>query len=550
MTEEELKEIFNSLLLLPVETEWLEFKSARSKFNSDDIGKYFSALSNEANLKKHENGWLVFGVDNSKTIVGSIFRNDHSSLHSLKHEIAQHTNNNISFTEIHELHLPEGRVVLFQIPPAHPGIPTSWKGHFYGRDGESLVPLNPIEYEQIRNQIRILDYSAQICSDASLDDLSDIAISKFRSLWFEKSGNHNVLSCSLGQLLSDAELLIDGKLTYASLILLGKKESLLKYQPNAEIIFEHRSSDAEIRYQARENFRVGFFSILYKLWDLINARNGLDHLQKKFFIKDIPYFDKEVIREAILNAVCHRDYQFPSSVFIRQFPKTIIIENPGGFPNGVTPENILYTTNPRNRRIAEIFEKCGLVERSGQGADQMFKKLIEESKPLPDYSPSDAFKVVVKISGEIQDEYFIQYISRIYNEKNLVLSIEELLTLDEIRRNSLQLTKRQAAIEKLLIRKIIFRRAVKGKINYYLSRNLYTSQKTAKLSSKRAELENQKQTIINFLNENKKATLSELIDLFPRFDRNKVYNLLRPLKKEGLIEFVGDKKTGFWKLVK
>ncbi|MDP3148223.1 MAG: ATP-binding protein [Ignavibacteria bacterium] len=526
----------------------MEFKSATEDHSFEKIGKYFSALSNEANLKNQDFGWLVFGVNDCHNIVGTNYRNNPNSLHSLKQDIALHINNNITFIEIHELNLPEGRVILFQIPRAKQGIPISWKGHFYGRDGESLVPLNPVEFDQIRNQSRILDYSAQICNDASLNDLSDIAISIFRSLWFEKSNNRNILNCSREQLLSDAEFLIDNKLNYAAIILLGTKEALSRYLPNAEIIFEYRNSETDIRNQFRENYKIGFLGILDKLWDLINARNGMDHLQEKFVFKDIPYFNKEVIREAILNAVCHRDYQSPVSVFIRQFPKSISIENPGGFPNGITSENILYRTNPRNRRIAEAFEKCGLVERSGQGADEMFRKLIEESKPLPDYSRSDNFNVILKINGEIQDKNFIQFIQRLYKERNPELSIEQLLTLDEIRRSTLKIENRQAAIDQLLQQEIISKKNLKGVISYSLSNEFYPGEKTFGKSKKQIGLEKQEAALIQFLSKHHKVSLSDLMELFSLSDRNKIYNILRPLKKEGLIEFVGDKKTGYWKL--
>lgn len=542
MTEQQLIQKLTELRSLPGETEWVEFKSARNSFDFDDLGKYFSALSNEANLKNQEYGWLVFGVNDNHQIAGTNYRNNTASLQSLKHEIAQHTNNNLTFTEIYELNLPEGRVILFQIPPAQQGIPISWKGHFYGRDGESLVPLNLVELDHIRNQTRVLDYSSIICEGASLIDLSDLAVSKFRSLWYEKSNNRNVLNNSLEQFLTDAELLIEGKLNLAALVLLGNKEALSKYLPNAEIIYEYRNSESEVRNQARENFRNGFFTILDKLWDFINARNGMDHLQEKFVIKEIPYFNKEVIREAILNAVCHRDYQSPASVFIRQYPKSITIENPGGFPNGVNSENILYRTNPRNRRIAEVFEKCGLVERSGQGADEMYRKLIEESKPIPDYSSTDLFNVILKIRGEIQDKNFIQFIHRIYKEKNLEFSIDQLLTLDEIRRGSLKIESRKDSIDKLLQQELIVEKNLKGILSYSLSKDLYPQDKAIRKSKKQIELEKQKETIIQFFTKNKKASLSDLLELFSLSDRNKVYNIIRPLKKERRIEFIGDKK--------
>ena len=144
-----------TLLTFPAETEWLEFKAAKANFDSDDLGKYFSALSNEANLEGETAGWLVFGVqDKPHKIVGSHYRQDRAKLDSLKQEVAQHTTGQITFTEIHELKLREGRVVMFEIPPAPRGIPVAWKGHFYGRDAHALGPLNIQEIELIRAGFR------------------------------------------------------------------------------------------------------------------------------------------------------------------------------------------------------------------------------------------------------------------------------------------------------------------------------------------------------------------------------------------------------------
>ena len=153
MTQEELKKLFDELKTLSSETEWVEFKEAKSGFSFKELGQYFSALSNEANLKGQPYGWLIFGVsDKTRKIAGTGYRPNRSDLDSLKSEIANKTTNRITFIEIYELLLPEGRVIMFQIPAAPQGIPIAWEGHYYGRDGESIGALNLQEFEQIRNQ--------------------------------------------------------------------------------------------------------------------------------------------------------------------------------------------------------------------------------------------------------------------------------------------------------------------------------------------------------------------------------------------------------------
>ena len=100
-------------------------------------------MCNEANLKSKRSVWFVFGVkDKDKNIVCSQFRTNRADLDSLKAEAANHTTGRLTFMEIYEVTEPEETVVLFEIPAAPKGIPISWKGHYYGRDGEELHALN------------------------------------------------------------------------------------------------------------------------------------------------------------------------------------------------------------------------------------------------------------------------------------------------------------------------------------------------------------------------------------------------------------------------
>ena len=215
------------------------------------------------------------------------------------------------------------------------------------------------------------DYSAQIEPEATLDHLDPGTVELFRQQWRKKSQNPKLDSLSVERLLTDAELLIDRKLTRAALIFLGTKVALGRFIPQAEVVFEYRSSETHISHQQRIELRQGFLGILDQLWNTINLRNDVIQYQDGLFRRDLPVFNELVVREAVLNALTHRDYRLPSSVFIRQFPRKLEIISPGGLPAGVTIENLLYRQSPRNRRIAESCARCGLVERSGQGVDRI-----------------------------------------------------------------------------------------------------------------------------------------------------------------------------------
>lgn len=163
------------------ENEVIEFKEARSNYSFNDIGKYFSALSNEANLRGLQEAWLVFGISDEKEIVGTEFRKQ-GGLHNLKKEIVNGTNERLTFMEIYELTMNKCRIIVFQIPPAIRGIPTTWQGAAYAREHESVSPLPMNKVDLIRSQIGV-DWSKEIVKEASIEDLDEEAIKRARELF-------------------------------------------------------------------------------------------------------------------------------------------------------------------------------------------------------------------------------------------------------------------------------------------------------------------------------------------------------------------------------
>ena len=225
MTTDELNYILKDLRKLSAETEVVEFKEAKNGYDFNKLGKYFSALCNEANLKGKDYAWLVFGVeDKQHKIVGSRYRSSRKKLDSLKSEIANKTTNRITFIEIYELQLPEGRVVMFQIPAAPKGFPVAFNGHYYGRDGEDLVPLNLEEIERIRAQATTGDWSAAIVPETGIEDLDREAIllarKNFKNKFPEKA--LEVDQWNDITFLNKAKITIKGKITRTAILLLGK----------------------------------------------------------------------------------------------------------------------------------------------------------------------------------------------------------------------------------------------------------------------------------------------------------------------------------------
>jgi len=224
MTIPELQYILADLRNLSAENEIIEFKEAKTGYDFNRLGKYFSALSNEANLKGKPFAWLVFGVENKKhSIVGSQFRTIRKDLDNLKSEIANKTTNRITFIDIYELNEPDGRVIMFQIPAAPKGFPIAFEGHYYGRDNEDLSPLNLEEIERIRAQATTEDWSAGIVPGANLEDLDEesilLARKNYKNKFPEKASE--VDSWDDITFLNKARITIKGKITRTAIILLG-----------------------------------------------------------------------------------------------------------------------------------------------------------------------------------------------------------------------------------------------------------------------------------------------------------------------------------------
>ena len=182
-TEQEIVDILKGLLAKPAETEIVEFKQAQNSFSDNELGEYFSALSNEANLKGEAYAWLVFGVDNkTHELTNTQYKPSRPALDEMKKKIGDQTTNRITFEEIHDINYQGKRVILFQIPAAPQGIPIAYKGHYYGRDGESLVALNLQEIEKIRAQ-RVLDCFEKRPAKSGLTGSEVLSLLNYRKLY-------------------------------------------------------------------------------------------------------------------------------------------------------------------------------------------------------------------------------------------------------------------------------------------------------------------------------------------------------------------------------
>jgi ATP-dependent DNA helicase RecG len=541
LLEKKLKE----LLLLPAETEWVEFKEAKTGKDFNEIGKYFSALSNEANIKEKKCAWLVFGIKDNHEIVGSNFRSNRKDLDNLKAEIANHTTANHTFTEIYELQTPLGRVILFQIPPAPKGIPIAWKGFFYARDGESRVALSIHEIEQMRNQAKDYDWSAQICEDATIDDLDSKAIDKARINYKEKyqSKTEEIDTWDTATFLNKAKITIKGKVTRSAILLLGKEESehfinpsvakitwILKDERNNEIDYEHFSCPFLLTSEQVYFTKIRNLKYRYLKNDTL-------------FPTEITKYEPYVIREALHNCIAHQDYELKGRINIIEFADELVFSNVGSFiPQKV--ENVIQQDAPqetyRNPFLAQAMVNLNMIDTVGGGIKKMFNYQRNRFFPLPDYDLSDPYKVTVRIYGKVLDENY----TRLLIAKT-DLDLRTVILLDRVqKRQSLSIN--DAKLLRLM-------NLIEGRNpNLFVSAQIasLTGDKTTYIKNRAFDDDHYKQMILNYLekfgsatrNDFEKLILDKLSDVLtlPQ-KKDKVKNLLQDMRRYNKIRLDGRK---------
>ncbi len=532
------------------ETEVVEFKEANKDYDKDKIGQYFSAISNEANLKGLQYGWLVFGVRNKdRKIIGSEYRNK-KGLDTLKLEIAQGTTGSISFIEIFEVYpLVDGeekRVVMFQIPAAATAIPTGWHDHFYGRNGESLGALSVEELDRIRGQEK-KDWSKQLIEDATLDCLDKNAVALARQKYKEKMNRPHITEevdkMTDEQFLTKIKLMIGGKLTNAAMVLLGNEDYDYLFSTPPEISW--RLFDSKDCVKDYTIFKVPFITASERAFEKIrNLTYRYMPSQLTLFPTETRQYDVWLLRELMNNCIAHSDYTIGGRIYLNEFEDKLILTNPGTFlPGGIEP--ILQPSyNPpfyRNQLLAETMVKLNMIDTQAMGIRRVFRIQQEKFFPLPDYDFSVPRQISVTVYGKVLDENY----SRVLFE-NPDFDLSTVYLIDRVQKH--------APISKEAIKELRRLGVIEGK-----APNIYVSAKVAESTDTKAQYvknkgfddEYYKKLIISYLETYKKGKKQDFIELLAdklpdtmddKQKNSKVRNLLGSLKNEGRITTDSDNK--------
>lgn len=551
-TDVQLKEKI-TCLINEFESEVVEFKEAKTNYSFNEIGKYFSALSNEANIRGFQEAWLVFGISNDKKFTGTEFRKQ-GGLQNLKKELVNGTNERLTFLEIYEVYMHKCRIIAFQIPPAIRGIPTTWQGAAYAREHESVCPLPMNKVDLIRSQIG-MDWSKEIVKEASLDDLDPTAVQKARELFSKRQSDRRKAQEILSQ-LSDVEVLnkagitIKGEITRTALLLLGKSEASYFFDGFIpRITWTLYNADNSVK--AYEHFDMPLLLAVDSVYSKIrNEKYRYIAGQQTLFPDEVNQYEPELIKELINNCIAHQDYRMRGKINVEEFEDRLVFMNEGAF----IPETIEAALEPgykppyyRNMFLCNAMVNLYMIDSNSMGIPMIYQIQRDKCFPLPTYDLSVVNRVKVIIYGKILDKNYTQLL-RADTDINMgiVFLLDKVQKKEIISKESFKILKRQGLVEgrypnifvSFKIADLVGQRAVyvrnKGLDDDICKQLIMKALETMGEASKQEIMEVLENALPEILNEDQKS--------------KKVSNLLQSMKREGLVEAEGKTRHAKWGL--
>ena len=422
------------------ETLTIEFKSDVKKLSDGDLIEAIIGMANT------QGGLLFLGVEDNGEITG--VHRQHKDEIGVIALIANKTVPSVSARA--ELITEEGYDVLKIEIPMSKTIVASADGKILRRrlklDGSpENVPMYPYEINTRLSELSLLDFSAQIIADGTMDDLDSNERLRLRNIIKLRKGDKSLLELSDEEL--DKALRIvkeeNGVLypTITGMLLIGREDRLQEMMPTAKASFQVLEGT---QVRVNEQFVKPLLATFEIFENYLKAWNPEREMEYGLFRLPVPEFSETAFREGLVNAFCHRDYSILQTVRLAIEDEGLSISSPGGFIEGVTLENLL-TVEPhgRNQALADALKRIGLAERTGRGIDRIFEGSIIYGRPLPDYSESTESYVKLFIQRAEPDLAFARMISNEENRMGRMLPINSLLILSALQ------TQRRVSIQEL-----------------------------------------------------------------------------------------------------
>lgn len=327
-------------------------------------------------------------------------------------------------------------VIVVEVPQAVPG-PVATKSGLYvkratGSDGRPVcVPMTPYEVISLGLVSRGIDYAATPARGASMDDLDPSQLSRYRALCGRTTGQEGLAQLSDSDLCKALGLLSpDGTVALGAILLFGTEAALDRWVPTAEFLFQDLRLGPT---QVTVRLRAPLIRVAEELAALLELRNSTTELMVGIHRVDIDMLPEKTRREAVANALVHRDYSALGPTSVRITDTHLVVSNPGGFPPGITVENVLDQSRPRSPLLADAFRRAGLVERRGKGVNEMFEAQLRAGRDVPDYGATNLDAVSVTIPLGTSDLDLVRFLLTFEDARQRALTLDELRILRELR---------------------------------------------------------------------------------------------------------------------
>lgn len=538
MTTEEFEKILDK-----GETDTVEFKSwVKAKNQKEIISLAVDELIAFAN---HKGGTVYFGVEDKPVEVTGCDRNYDAQ--RIIEGIYDKTIPSL-FTDIYDFEF-EGKLVIAISVKVDGKIYTTSDGRCLKRLGRNTKPMYPEELGNMYSSIQNRDFSSRIISESTLDDVNKLEVYSLKEKLRVRDPKSTLPDMDDLDFLRDLQLTkYDGdveRLTVAGLLFVGKEVSIKKMLPQAEVIYLHYSAKNLEEYDARLDLKLPLINIIDKLTERVLALSKIENVQIGLFRLEVEEFPERVFQEALLNALAHRDYQSDAAVYVKQYPDRIVIENPGGFLEGITENNIItHPSVPRNKLIAETLQNLKYVQRTGQGVDIIFKDMVSMGKPYPRYrSYNDA--VSLTIYSAVDSTEFVKFITEVQEKNSRIMSLAEMMILRNLMDNRKeQLSTLASVVQKSLdeTKKSCNELVNNGLIEvvgkeYMLTAKVYEALKSdvEYTRDKTIQYIRAKNMILEYLQSNDKITSAKIQDMCG-FTKQQARSVLDKMRNEKLID--------------
>lgn len=542
-----------------VESLTVEFKSDRKRLSDDDLVEALACLANT------QGGELWLGVEDDGTPTG--LHQAHLNLTGLPGLVASKTSPSLSVS-VEQAEISGVQLARILVPRARTEIATTSGKYLHRRlkhDGTpECVPMLPHDRNSRASTMGLHDASAQIVADATLDDLDPLERERLRQAVQKYGGDRVLLELddeSLDGALGFTVRTKDGQRlpTLTGLLVIGRESAMRERVPTHEFAFQ---------VLEREGVRFNEF----RRYPLIKALDWLEtnflpynpeqEIQVNLFRVPIPKVELGAFREAVANALIHRDYHRLGAVHVRLDDDGLTVSNPGGLMDGVTLENLLTTEpRPRNPLLADAMKRIGIVERSGRGIDKIYRGMLRFGRPEPDYSSTDMHSVILRLATVEADEAFLRLVIDQERQHDSMLPIDSLIVLAALREQKrlgadelAQHIQRDAARAKRTLEHLVEAGLVEAhgssrNRSYMLSAAVYRAQGEEIAYTRQAGFSNlqHEQMIIAHVHHHGQVRRSEVIELC-HLTPDQAGNLLKRLKEEGKLIQHGERRWAYYTL--